>query len=78
MSACQRIRVGDVEINTVVTGNGPPLLRLHGCPQTHLIWRKVLPQLSRSFTVVATDLRGRSRPCGHYVPEEAPEALIDK
>ena len=72
MSACQRVRVGDVEINAVVTGNGPPLLLLHGFPQTHLIWRKVLPQLSRSFTVVATDLRGygdSSKPAG--LPDHA-------
>ena len=72
MSACQRIRVGDVEINAVVTGNGPPLLLLHGFPQTHLIWRKVLPQLSRSFTVVTTDLRGygdSSKPAG--LPDHA-------
>ena len=72
MSACQRVRVGDVEINAVVTGNGPPLLLLHGFPQTHLIWRKVLPQLSRSFTVVTTDLRGygdSSKPAG--LPDHA-------
>jgi haloacetate dehalogenase len=63
----QRIRVGDVEINASIAGHGPPLLLLHGFPQTHLIWRKVVPRLAQSFTVVATDLRGygdSSKPAG--------------
>jgi haloacetate dehalogenase len=45
-------------INFVTAGNGPPLLLLHGYPQTHLMWRKIAPQLARNFTVVAPDLRG--------------------
>jgi len=63
----QRIRVGDVEIHASIAGQGPPLLLLHGFPQTHLIWRKVVPRLAQSFTVVATDLRGygdSSKPTG--------------
>ena len=39
-------------------GNGAPLLLLHGYPQTHLMWHKTAPELSKSFTVVAADLRG--------------------
>jgi haloacetate dehalogenase len=39
-------------------GSGPPLLLLHGHPQTHAMWHKVAPLLARDFTVVATDLRG--------------------
>jgi haloacetate dehalogenase len=39
-------------------GSGPPLLLLHGIPQTHLMWRSVAPVLAREFTVVVTDLRG--------------------
>jgi len=38
-------------------GSGPPLLLLHGHPQTHLIWHRVAPRLARDFTVVAADLR---------------------
>ena len=53
-----RIHTGEVEINGVQGGSGPPLLLLHGWPQTLLIWRKLAPQLARHFTVVATDLRG--------------------
>ena len=54
----KRITVGDVTINVVSAGNGPPLLLLHGYPQTLAIWRKVAPRLAQSYTVVATDLRG--------------------
>jgi len=39
-------------------GNGPPLLLLHGNPQTHLMWHRVAPALAARFTVVAPDLRG--------------------
>ena len=50
--------VDGVEINAVVGGKGPPLLLLHGYPQTHAMWHLVAPRLARHFTVVATDLRG--------------------
>ncbi len=39
-------------------GSGPPLLLLHGNPQTHAMWHAVAPALARRFTVVAPDLRG--------------------
>ena len=39
-------------------GAGPPLLLLHGFPETHVIWHRVAPTLAREFTVVATDLSG--------------------
>jgi haloacetate dehalogenase len=39
-------------------GAGPPVLLLHGFPETHLMWHRVAPELARHFTVVATDLRG--------------------
>lgn len=45
-------------INAVAGGSGPPLLLLHGHPQTHAIWHKVAPRLAERFTVVACDLRG--------------------
>ena len=47
-----------VRIRTAVGGDGPPLLLLHGHPQTHLTWYKIAPVLARRFRVVATDLRG--------------------
>jgi haloacetate dehalogenase len=39
-------------------GDGPPVLLLHGMPETHLMWHRVAPGLAEHFTVVATDLRG--------------------
>ena len=39
-------------------GEGPPLLLLHGNPQTHAMWHKVAPVLAQRFTVIAPDLRG--------------------
>ena len=47
-----------VEIHAVVGGRGPPLLLLHGHPQTLSIWHWVAPTLARNFTVIAADLRG--------------------
>ncbi|HMR32599.1 MAG TPA: alpha/beta hydrolase [Geminicoccaceae bacterium] len=39
-------------------GDGPPLLLLHGYPQTHVMWHRVAPSLAARFTVVCPDLRG--------------------
>ncbi|MGW3784392.1 alpha/beta fold hydrolase [Micromonospora chokoriensis] len=39
-------------------GSGPPVLLLHGIPETHLMWHRIAPRLAENFTVVATDLRG--------------------
>jgi haloacetate dehalogenase len=47
-----------VQIHGVTGGTGPPLLLLHGYPQTHSIWHRVAPRLAGRFTLVATDLRG--------------------
>jgi haloacetate dehalogenase len=53
-----RIDTGEAIIRVRHGGSGPPLLLLHGHPQTHVMWHKVAPRLARDFTVVATDLRG--------------------
>src|SRR5215218_7059202 len=51
-------------------GDGPPLLLLHGHPQTHAMWSKVAPRLAEDFTVVAADLRGYGE---SSVPETTPD-----
>ena len=53
-----RKRVGDVEIAYRVAGDGPPLVLLHGFPQTNFMWHKIAPALAERFRVVAPDLRG--------------------
>ena len=54
----RQIDVGEVTIHTRLAGSGPPLLLLHGYPQTHVCWHKVAAELAKHFTVVLTDLRG--------------------
>ena len=53
-----KIETSGTTINLVQGGTGPPLLLLHGFPQTHVMWHKVAPRLAQDFTVVAPDLRG--------------------
>lgn len=55
------IRTSEVEISFRIGGSGPPLLLLHGYPQTGACWNKVAPALARTFTVVVPDLRGYGR-----------------
>jgi haloacetate dehalogenase len=62
-----RLAVNGVEINVVTGGEGPPVLLLHGAPQTHAMWHKIAPHLAEKYTVVASDLRGygdSSKPLG--------------
>jgi haloacetate dehalogenase len=54
----QRIATGEAELFVRVGGKGPPLVCLHGYPQSHLTWRKVAPLLAERYTVVLPDLRG--------------------
>jgi haloacetate dehalogenase len=52
------IKTSGATIRTLHKGSGPPLLLLHGFPQTHTIWHQIAPRLAQDFTVVLTDLRG--------------------
>jgi len=55
----QRIPVADgVSLHTAVAGTGPPIVLLHGFPQTHLMWRHVAADLATDHTVICPDLRG--------------------
>jgi haloacetate dehalogenase len=70
------IEVAETTIHGRRGGSGPPLLLLHGMPETHLMWHRLAPRLAQDFTVVATDLRG----CGDSgkpasAPDHAPYAM---
>ena len=54
----RRIRTSGASIHLEIGGDGPPVLLLHGYPQTHAMWHKVAPQLAREYTVICPDLRG--------------------
>jgi haloacetate dehalogenase len=54
----RKIETSGATIHTVHGGSGPPLLLLHGYPQTHVEWFHLAPRLAQKFTVVMTDLRG--------------------
>jgi haloacetate dehalogenase len=53
-----KVETSGAMINGVIGGQGPPLLLLHGAPQSHISWRLVAPKLAAQYTVVASDLRG--------------------
>jgi haloacetate dehalogenase len=54
----ERIETEEVVLRVRHGGSGPPLLLLHGHPQTHAMWHLVAPRLAEEFTVIAPDLRG--------------------
>jgi pimeloyl-ACP methyl ester carboxylesterase len=63
------VDAGGLRQHVVIGGDGPPLLLVHGWPQTWYAWRLVMPALARHFSVVAVDQRGTGlsgRPTGGY------------
>lgn len=67
------IETGETSIFARWRGSGPPILLLHGFPETHLMWRSVAPFLARHFTVVCADLRGYGQSgCPASTPDHAP------
>lgn len=69
------IRTDESTISVRTFGSGPPLLLLHGFPQTSLMWRDVAPVLARTWTVVCADLRGYGgSSCPASTPDHAPYA----
>jgi pimeloyl-ACP methyl ester carboxylesterase len=63
------VDTGQVRLHAVTGGGGPPLLLVHGWPQTWYAWRMLMPALARDFSVVAVDQRGiglSGKPTGGY------------
>ena len=52
------IDTGGLRLHAVIGGDGPPLLLVHGWPETWYAWRLVMPALARDFKVIAVDQRG--------------------
>ena len=52
------VDTGELRLHAVTGGDGPPLMLVHGWPQTWYAWRKLMPTLARDFSVVAVDQRG--------------------
>jgi len=70
-----KIDTGETEIFLRTQGSGPPLLLLHGFPETHLMWRQVAPRLASSFCIVCADLRGYGESgCPASATDHAPYA----
>lgn len=73
--ATTEIQTGETSIFVRSHGSGPPILLLHGFPETHLMWRGVAPLLARNFTTICADLRGYGRSgCPVSTPSHAPYA----
>ena len=54
----RQIKTAGATINVLKGGKGPPVLLLHGYPQTHVMWHKIAPRLANDFSLVLPDLRG--------------------
>jgi haloacetate dehalogenase len=54
----EQVRTSGATINVVKDGDGPPLLLIHGAPQSHVSWHLVAPQFAKDHTVIIPDLRG--------------------
>lgn len=69
----ETVRTAECTYFVRVAGSGPPLLLLHGFPETHLMWRDVAPILAETFTVVCADLRGYGQSgCPASSPDHLP------
>ena len=66
----EHVDVGDGDIRLRRGGSGPPLLLLHGNPQTHVMWHRVAPQLAERFSVICPDLRGYG---ASFKPDATPD-----
>jgi len=64
---------GTVQIHYRRGGSGPPVLLLHGFPETHLMWHRIAPLLARDFTLICPDLRGYGDSgCPDSAPDHGP------
>ena len=63
------VSVNGIKLHYVIGGHGPPVVLLHGWPETWYAWHKVMPALAKNYSVIAPDLRGlgdSSKPTSGY------------
>ena len=70
------VDVGDLRLHAVTGGDGPPLLLVHGWPETWYAWRMLMPALARDFSVIAIDQRGRARAVRDRDPRGVPVTAL--
>jgi haloacetate dehalogenase len=79
--ATRRFTTSGAEIHARIGGNGPPLVLLHGYPQTHVCWHVIAPELAKYATLIIPDLRGygqSSAPAGGPAAGDAEHAIYSK
>jgi 3-oxoadipate enol-lactonase len=54
----QRVNIGEISLGVDVSGNGPPLLLVHGFPLDHSMWQAQIAEFATTHRVIAPDLRG--------------------
>jgi haloacetate dehalogenase len=72
-----KVQTSGATIHVVSGGQGPPLLLLHGAPQSHATWYKIAPALAKDYTLVIADLRGygiAANPKGERITKTIPSA----
>lgn len=80
----ERIETENAEIAVRHAGDGPPLVLLHGHPQTGLMWKDVAPHFTDDYTVIVPDLRGYGESTGprpfeteHYAKREMAKDVVE-
>jgi haloacetate dehalogenase len=79
--ATRRFKTSGAEIHARIGGRGPPLVLLHGYPQTHVCWHRIAPDLAKHATLIIPDLRGygqSSAPAGGPAAGDDKHAIYSK
>ena len=73
----ERRTIGDVDLHYVIGGSGPPVILLHGFPNTWYAWREVMSEMAQTMTVLALDLRGLGDSEAGTQPNDVPTGAQD-
>ena len=73
----ERRKIGDANLHYVIGGSGPPVILLHGFPNTWYAWREVMSEMAQTMTVLALDLRGLGDSEAGTQPNDVPTGARD-